>query len=156
MTSLSQIRPMIGRPTVPLLGILALVVAGCAQVGGPTLTFWDVIFSLVALYFWFMLIWLFISLFADIFRRQDLSGIAKAGWMLLIIVFPFGGALIYVVARPKDTWSGIPGASIAQASRPNSSEVQKIATADASAMNDLEAQERKRQAADDLMRPPQG
>ena len=153
MTSFSGIRPTIRRPIVPLFGILALIVAGCAQVGGPTLTFWDLIFSLLAFYFIFMLIFLFISLFADIFRRQDLSGIAKAGWMLLIIVLPFLGALIYVATRPKDTYSGIPGSSIVQ---PSTSEVEKIATADASAMSDLEAQERKRQAADDLMRPPGG
>ena len=153
MTSFSGIRPTLGRPIVPLLGILALIVAGCAQVGGPTLTFWDVIFSLLALYFWFMLIWIFISLLADILRRNDLSGIAKAGWLLLIVVLPFLGALIYIISRPKDTYSGIPGSSIM---RPGTSEVEKIATADASAMSDLEAQERKRQAADDLMRPPGG
>src|SRR5204863_3967278 len=45
----------------------------------------------------------FISLFADIFRRNDLSGLAKAGWIFLLFVFPFLGALIYVIARPKMT-----------------------------------------------------
>ena len=48
-----------------------------------------------------MLIWIFISLFADIFRRQDLSGVAKAGWLILIILLPFLGALIYVSQRPS-------------------------------------------------------
>jgi hypothetical protein len=47
-----------------------------------------------------MAIWIFIAVFADIFRRNDLSGGAKAGWILLIFVLPFLGALIYVVARP--------------------------------------------------------
>jgi uncharacterized membrane protein YcjF (UPF0283 family) len=103
MTTFSTVRSIVGRPTVPLLGVLALVVAGCAQVGGPTLTFWDVIFSMVAFFFWFMLIWIFIGLFADIFRRNDLSGWGKAGWTLLIFILPFIGVLIYMIARPKMT-----------------------------------------------------
>ena len=47
--------------------------------------------------------WIFITIFADIFRRNDLSGWGKAGWILLIFVVPFLGALIYVIARPKMT-----------------------------------------------------
>jgi hypothetical protein len=50
-----------------------------------------------------MAIWIFISLFADIFRRNDLSGWAKAGWLLLIFIVPFLGCLIYIIARPKMT-----------------------------------------------------
>jgi len=47
--------------------------------------------------------WIFIAIFADIFRRNDLSGWAKAGWIFLIFIVPFLGALIYVIARPKMT-----------------------------------------------------
>jgi len=50
-----------------------------------------------------MAIWIFIAIFADIFRRNDLSGFAKAGWIFLIFIVPFLGALIYVIARPKMT-----------------------------------------------------
>jgi Tfp pilus assembly protein PilO len=50
-----------------------------------------------------MLIWIFIGVFADLFRRNDLSGWAKAGWLLLIFVVPFLGVLIYLIARPKMT-----------------------------------------------------
>ena len=52
-------------------------------------------------FFWFMLIWMFIMVFADIFRRKDLSGGAKAGWVLLIFILPFFGILIYLIARPS-------------------------------------------------------
>jgi hypothetical protein len=58
---------------------------------------------MLVFFFWFMAIWIFISIFADIFRRNDLSGWAKAGWILLIFIVPFLGALIYVIARPKMT-----------------------------------------------------
>ena len=80
-----------------------LLIAGCAQVGTSNLTFWDVVWSMVAFFFWFTFVWIFISLFGDIFRRDDLSGAAKAGWILVLIVLPFLGSLIYIVMRPKVT-----------------------------------------------------
>ena len=54
-------------------------------------------------YLFFMVIWMFIQVFADIFRRENLSGWGKAGWILLIFIVPFIGILIYVIARPKNT-----------------------------------------------------
>ena len=54
-------------------------------------------------YLFFMVIWMFIQIFADIFRRENLSGWGKAGWIFLIFVFPFIGSLAYVIARPKNT-----------------------------------------------------
>jgi len=51
-------------------------------------------------YFLFMLIWMFIATFADIFRRDDLSGWGKAGWILMIFIFPLLGILIYVLTKP--------------------------------------------------------
>ena len=38
----------------------------------------------------------------DNFARSDHSGWAKAGWTLLIVVFPLLGSLIYMIARPAD------------------------------------------------------
>jgi hypothetical protein len=63
----------------------------------------DVLVSMVAFFFWVMAIWIFIAIFGDIFRRSDLSGVAKAGWILLLFVVPLFGALIYIIARPKVT-----------------------------------------------------
>ena len=63
------------------------------------MSLWDVMVSM----FWFMMlfawIWLLITILADIFRDHRLSGWAKAGWTLLIIVVPWLGALVYVIAR---------------------------------------------------------
>ena len=47
----------------------------------------------------FAWIWLLISIFADLFRDHSLSGWAKAGWVLFIIVIPWLGALVYLIAR---------------------------------------------------------
>jgi signal transduction histidine kinase len=66
-------------------------------------TFGNFLWGMVAFFFWFLFIWMFIAIFADIFRRDDLSGWAKAGWIFLICVLPFLGILIYVIARPKMT-----------------------------------------------------
>jgi Phospholipase_D-nuclease N-terminal len=63
--------------------------------------FGDFLWTMFAFFFWFMLIWMFIACFADIFRRRDLSGGAKAGWILLIFILPLFGILIYVIARPS-------------------------------------------------------
>jgi hypothetical protein len=60
--------------------------------------------------FWTMMIfflwisWLMIlfKVVIDIFRSDDLGGFAKAGWMLLVIVVPFLGVFIYVMARGND------------------------------------------------------
>jgi len=66
-------------------------------------TFLDVFWWMVVVFFWVMYFWVFIALIGDILRRDDHSGLAKAGWMLLLFVLPFLGALIYVIARPKVT-----------------------------------------------------
>lgn len=63
----------------------------------------ELLWSMLVFFFWFMAIWIFIALFSDIFRRRDLSGVAKAGWILLLFVLPFIGALVYMIVRPKMT-----------------------------------------------------
>jgi hypothetical protein len=64
-------------------------------------TFGTFLWSTLVFFFWFAVIWMFISVFASIFRRDDLSGWAKAGWVLLIVLLPFLGVLIYLIALPK-------------------------------------------------------
>jgi len=52
---------------------------------------------------WFFLfivwIWLLIVVFADIFRSHDLGGFAKALWVIFIIILPFLGVFVYLIAR---------------------------------------------------------
>ncbi len=54
-------------------------------------------------YLFFMVIMLFVQIFSDIFRRENLSGWGKAGWIILLFILPFLGAIIYMIARPKNT-----------------------------------------------------
>jgi ABC-type multidrug transport system fused ATPase/permease subunit len=52
---------------------------------------------------WFFMfiiwIWLLITIFVDIFRSHDMGGFAKAIWVLFVIILPFLGVLVYVIAR---------------------------------------------------------
>ena len=66
-------------------------------------SFGNVLWTMLVFFFWFMAIWIFIMVFSDIFRRRDLSGWAKGGWIILIFIVPFLGAIIYLIARPKMT-----------------------------------------------------
>ena len=66
-------------------------------------SFGEVLGSMAIFFFWVTFIWMFIAVFGDIFRRDDVSGFGKAGWILLICVLPFLGILIYMIARPKMT-----------------------------------------------------
>jgi type VI protein secretion system component VasK len=66
-------------------------------------SFGSVLWVMLEFFFLFMAIWIFIAVFADIFRRNDIHGGAKAGWIILIFIVPFLGALIYIIARPKMT-----------------------------------------------------
>ena len=54
---------------------------------------------------WFMVvfawIWLMVSILTDIFRDHALSGWAKAAWTVFLIVLPWLGALVYLVARGR-------------------------------------------------------
>jgi hypothetical protein len=56
--------------------------------------------------FWFFLfvawIWLLISVYADVFRSDDLGGVGKAFWVLFVLVLPYLGVLIYLIARGGD------------------------------------------------------
>ena len=57
---------------------------------------------MLILFLWVMWIWLLIKLFADIFRRDDLSGWGKTGWVVLMLFFPLIGVLIYLIAHGGD------------------------------------------------------
>ncbi len=55
-----------------------------------------VFFGLVV---WF---WLLITVFADVFRRRDLSGWAKTGWVIIVIVLPLLGVFVYLITQGKN------------------------------------------------------
>ena len=63
--------------------------------------FIDIVGTMLVFFAWVIWIWLLITVFADIFRRHDIGGWGKAGWIALTIVLPYLGVLIYLIAQGK-------------------------------------------------------
>ena len=62
--------------------------------------FLDVFWTMILFFCWVAWIWMLILIFSDVFRR-DISGWAKAGWCLFVLVLPFLGAFLYLIANGK-------------------------------------------------------
>jgi hypothetical protein len=60
-----------------------------------------IFWTMLWFFLFFIWIWILITVFADIFRSHDIGGFAKALWVIFIIVLPFLGVLIYLIARGK-------------------------------------------------------
>jgi ABC-type multidrug transport system fused ATPase/permease subunit len=60
-----------------------------------------VFWTMLWFFLFFIWIWILITVFADIFRSDDLGGFGKALWVIFVIVVPFLGVLIYLIARGK-------------------------------------------------------
>lgn len=67
--------------------------------------FWSV---LILLFVFIPLVFAWAFVLVDMFVRRDLSGWGKAGWLLVIIVLPLLGALIYLIARPSYVEGALP------------------------------------------------
>jgi len=63
--------------------------------------FLSVMWTLLVIFAWVIWFWLLITVFADLFRRHDTSGWSKALWIIFVIIFPFLGVLIYLIAESK-------------------------------------------------------
>ncbi len=62
-------------------------------------TFVDALVTALELSLLIIWIWIAIGVVVDIFRSHDMSGWGKAGWLLLIVIVPLFGVLIYLIAR---------------------------------------------------------
>ena len=59
----------------------------------------DFLWTMVEIFLFILWIWLAIMVFVDIFRSHDMGGFAKAIWVLFVIILPFLGVFIYLIAR---------------------------------------------------------
>ena len=59
----------------------------------------QVFLSMIWFTLFFIWIWLLIVVFSDIFRSHDLGGFAKTLWILFVIIFPYLGVFVYLIAR---------------------------------------------------------
>lgn len=61
--------------------------------------FLDVMWTMAIFFVWILWFWLLFTVFADIFRRHDLSGLGKTGWIVFAILLPFLGVFIYLITQ---------------------------------------------------------
>jgi hypothetical protein len=61
--------------------------------------FLDLLWDIMIFFAWVIYIWIAITVLIDVFRRHDLGGWAKAAWVILVIVIPFLGVLVYLIAN---------------------------------------------------------
>ena len=58
--------------------------------------FLDVLWTLLIFFLWVMFFWILIIVLGDIFRRHDIGGWSKAGWVIFVVFLPFLGILVYL------------------------------------------------------------
>ena len=61
--------------------------------------FLNILWTMIIFFAWVAWIWIAITVFVDVFRRHDIGGFAKAAWVVFVIVVPFLGVLIYLIAQ---------------------------------------------------------
>jgi Short C-terminal domain/Phospholipase_D-nuclease N-terminal len=59
----------------------------------------QVFWSFLWFFMWFIWLWLLIIVFSDVFRSRDLSGWGKALWCIFVIILPYLGVFVYLIAR---------------------------------------------------------
>jgi Phospholipase_D-nuclease N-terminal/Short C-terminal domain len=64
--------------------------------------FMDVLWTMIIFFAWVAWIILLVRIIADVFRRKDISGWGKAAWTLFVIVLPFLGTLVYLIANGSE------------------------------------------------------
>jgi ABC-type multidrug transport system fused ATPase/permease subunit len=62
-------------------------------------TFGNALLTVLEIFLFIAWLWILFTIIGDLFRDHQLSGWAKAGWVLVLIVLPFLGTLIYLIAR---------------------------------------------------------
>jgi hypothetical protein len=61
--------------------------------------FLDILWTILIFFAWVVYIWMIVVILTDVFRRRDIGGWAKAGWVVFMIVLPFIGVLTYLITQ---------------------------------------------------------
>lgn len=64
-------------------------------------TFSNFLADVLSIFIFVLWFWLLITVFSDLFRRHDISGWAKAIWVIVLIIFPYLGIFIYLIAQHR-------------------------------------------------------
>ena len=61
----------------------------------------EVFWTMLIFFAFFIWIWILVTVFGDLFRRKDISGWGKTGWIIFVIVLPYLGVFVYLIAEHK-------------------------------------------------------
>ncbi len=61
--------------------------------------FLNILWTMIIFFAWVIWIWIVITVFIDVFRRDDIGGWHKAAWVVFVIIIPFLGVLVYLIAQ---------------------------------------------------------
>jgi Short C-terminal domain/Phospholipase_D-nuclease N-terminal len=61
--------------------------------------FLDVLWTILIFFIWIAWFMLLFNIWADIFRRHDISGLGKTGWLIFTLLVPFLGVFIYLITQ---------------------------------------------------------
>jgi hypothetical protein len=61
--------------------------------------FLDVLWTMLIFFLWIIWFWILITVFVDLFRRKDTSGVSKVLWIIFVILVPFLGVFIYLLVN---------------------------------------------------------
>ena len=63
------------------------------------ISFGEILLVALEIFFFVVWIWILITILSDLFRDHEISGWAKAAWVLFLVFIPFLTALVYLIAR---------------------------------------------------------
>ena len=66
-----------------------------------TFTFGNFLLDVLAIFIFVMWFWLLITVIGDLFRRHDTSGVVKAIWVIVLILFPYIGIFVYLITQSR-------------------------------------------------------
>ena len=61
--------------------------------------FLGILWSTLIFFAWVIFIWIAITVLIDVFRRHDISGWAKAAWVIFVVIIPWIGVLVYLIVN---------------------------------------------------------
>src|SRR6516164_5474505 len=64
-------------------------------------SFWNFLADVITVFFFVVLLWLLFIIFSDLFRRHDISGLGKALWVIVLLLFPYVGVFIYLITQSR-------------------------------------------------------
>jgi hypothetical protein len=64
-------------------------------------SFGQVMWSMFVFFAWILFFWLLFTVLGDLFSRHDIGGWAKAGWTIFVIILPFLGIFVYLIAEGR-------------------------------------------------------